>query len=70
MMRLGCGSHAVHGRPRDIVHKDPVCGMDVDPLEGYGRMFRGQLYRFCTRSCLDKFDASPERYIGSKEEAS
>lgn len=35
MMRVGCGAHMVHGhgggREAGARHKDPVCGMDVDP---------------------------------------
>jgi len=76
MMRYGCGSHMLSGRggrrrDRDssekegstVKHVDPVCDMEVDVEQGYGKMYKGTLYRFCSRSCLDKFDAEPERYI-------
>lgn len=40
MMRFGCEAHMVHGhgggREAGARHKDPVCGMDVDPKQGYG----------------------------------
>ncbi len=71
MMRLGCGSHMVHGHSKKeghaVSHKDPVCGMEVAPEQGYGKVYEGQLYRFCSRSCLDKFDAEPQRYLEKKE---
>ena len=41
---------------------DPVCGMKVDAEVGYLKMFRGKSYRFCSRDCLDKFEAEPDRY--------
>ena len=77
MMRFGCGAHMMHGhghghsgsrqqdkhddRPQEQV--DPVCGMAVDVDQGYGKMHEGTLYRFCSRDCLDKFEASPEQYV-------
>lgn len=67
MMRVGCGSHMVHGshgsHEKEINHIDPVCGMKVDPNKGYGKMQNGNLYRFCSKNCLEKFDEDPESYI-------
>ncbi len=71
MMRWGCGSHMIHGHgshsnDRDADHNkyiDPVCNMEVKADKGYGKMYGGTLYRFCSRSCLDKFDIEPQRYI-------
>ncbi len=71
MMRFGCGSHMGHGKHGGhagpgggtVKHIDPVCGMEVDVEQGYGKMYQRQLYRFCSRSCLDKFEADPDRYI-------
>ena len=74
MMRYGCGAHMVHGghgghAGHEAGHeteagstKDPVCGMDVTPDAGYGRAYQGRQYRFCSRSCLDRFDAEPSRF--------
>ena len=77
MMRFGCGAHMTHGghghgnqgdsKSDSPNHKDPVCGMSVDPNEGYGRMQDGHLYRFCSRDCLDKFEAEPARYANKHE---
>ncbi len=76
MMRFGCGAHVMHGghgHGHDSStdrgktdHRDPVCGMKVDPNAGYGMMHAGQLYRFCSRDCMDKFEADPERYAVRK----
>ena len=35
----------------------------VDMNKGYGKMYQGRLYRFCSRNCLDKFDQEPDKYI-------
>jgi YHS domain-containing protein len=77
MMRLGCGAHMIHGHGEEahghgeeaVNHQDPVCGMQVDPKQGYGKMYGDRLYRFCSRNCLDKFDADPEAFIGKTEES-
>ncbi|NIA02605.1 MAG: YHS domain-containing protein [Planctomycetia bacterium] len=74
MMRFGCGAHMVHGKHGNdskksnddsstAKHIDPVCGMQVDTEQGYGKMHDGQLYRFCSRSCLDHFEANPGQYL-------
>ena len=75
MMRFGCGAHMVHGHGgsstgQDPDHVDPVCGMQIPSHEGYGKMHSGHLYRFCSRKCLDAFDADPSRYTRSHEEVS
>ena len=69
MMRFGCGSHMVHGHHRQghgqeagSSQKDPVCGMDVEAGRGYSEVFGGHQYRFCSRKCLDKFDANPQQF--------
>ena len=74
MMRYGCGAHMIHGhgshRHHDGVKKkfiDPVCGMEVDTDKGYGKMYQGKPYRFCSRNCLDKFDADPEGCLNKAE---
>ncbi|MEO8052051.1 MAG: YHS domain-containing protein [Acidobacteriota bacterium] len=82
MMRFGCGAHMVHGHGGHEGHaghgpgtganmegmmtKDPVCGMEVQPGEGYAKMHQGRQYRFCSRKCLDQFEAEPQRYAQVK----
>ncbi|MGH9793189.1 MAG: heavy metal translocating P-type ATPase [Candidatus Acidiferrales bacterium] len=42
---------------------DPVCGMTVDPAKAAGTATHaGQTYYFCSKHCLAKFEAEPERY--------
>ena len=72
MMRYGCGAHRVHGghgghagQPDAAKTVDPVCGMEVEPTQGYGKMHEGQLYRFCSRACLDQFEADPGRFLNA-----
>jgi len=71
MMRFGCGAHMAHGNKSGhaehdsgtVKRFDPVCSMEVDVEQGYGIMHEKQLYRFCSRNCLDKFEADPDRYL-------
>lgn len=79
MMRRGCGAHAGHGghhggdgdraqgKPSNDV--DPVCGMRVPDDSGYAKIYRGLQYRFCSSECLDKFDTSPDQYLGQRHDA-
>lgn len=66
MMRFGCGSHMKHGKQskqQKTDHVDPVCKMTVDPQKGYGMMYKGTLYRFCSHQCMDKFEKESEKYV-------
>jgi YHS domain-containing protein len=45
-----------------VPSKDPVCGMEVEPGRGYSEVFGGHRYRFCSRNCLDQFDANPQQF--------
>jgi YHS domain-containing protein len=75
MMRFGCGAHMVHGghgshgnhgQPAESGDTDPVCGMQVAADSGYAKVYQGKQYRFCSRNCLDKFDADPQQYLGKE----
>jgi len=69
MMRHGCGSHMIHGKHQSQNKQDPqkdtdpVCGMSIDFDKGYGKMYKDNLYRFCSRNCLDQFEAEPGKYV-------
>jgi Cu+-exporting ATPase len=48
--------------------RDPVCGMTVDPQRAAGSVVhQGQTYYFCSTGCTAKFQASPEKYLGSQK---
>lgn len=52
--------------PKNI---DPVCGMTVDSHKAAGKSeYGGVTYYFCNLKCLEKFEASPEDYLGSSGE--
>ena len=75
MMRFGCGAHMVHGHGGHEGHEhgndgavggsaiDPVGGMAVAADQGYMKVYEGRPYRFCSRNCLDKFEANPGQYL-------
>ena len=43
---------------------DPICGMTVDPESAAGRyQYKGEMYYFCARSCLERFKADPEKAL-------
>jgi Cu+-exporting ATPase len=48
---------------------DPVCGMMVDPGRAAGHVEHvGKTYYFCSKSCVAKFSADPEKYLSGKRE--
>jgi YHS domain-containing protein len=50
--------------------KDPVCGMTVDTGRAAGwSSFGGQMYYFCSRECLERFEADPARYASRSVQA-
>jgi len=45
---------------------DPVCGMTIDPADAVGHVeHRGRTYYFCNQSCMERFQADPERFLDS-----
>jgi P-type Cu+ transporter len=45
--------------------KDPACGMDIEAASAAGHTeYKGQTYYFCGAKCKEKFDHSPEQYLG------
>src|SRR5689334_23781323 len=48
---------------------DPVCGMMVDPDRAAGHVdHHGKTYYFCSKSCVAKFSAEPEKYLSGTPE--
>jgi P-type Cu+ transporter len=66
-----CCSHSprAHGAPEPNAPGtviDPVCGMSVNPATAAGHYdYRGTTYHFCGRSCLERFKAAPESFLGA-----
>ena len=50
--------------------KDPVCQMEVEEATArWTSTYQGRTFYFCAQGCKETFDAAPERYLNSKEEA-
>ena len=48
----------------DLLVKDPVCGMEVDPHRAAGQTeHQGRTYYFCSTHCQSTFDADPSQYL-------
>ncbi len=46
------------------VHKDPVCGMTVDPFKATASIEHGgRLFHFCCKGCAEKFNADPAKFL-------
>ena len=45
------------------IQHDPVCGMEVVPQAAAAeRTLDGQRYVFCSKACVERFDADPLKY--------
>ena len=67
-------AHATHrhdeGSARRQTVKDPVCQMDVDPASAAGSFeHKGSTYYFCSKHCLGKFKADPDRFTAGPDAA-
>jgi YHS domain-containing protein len=46
-----------------LMERDVVCGMQVDPAKAAGSSeYNGKTYYFCSKSCKTKFDANPGQF--------
>ncbi|RWQ37969.1 MAG: heavy metal translocating P-type ATPase [Mesorhizobium sp.] len=60
----GCCSAKAAPSVADVIIRDPVCGMTVDPAVGKPTAEHGgHLYHFCSERCRSKFAAEPEKYL-------
>jgi len=50
------------------VNTDPVCGMEVAEGKGVHTEHSGKIYYFCSDTCLQKFKASPQKYLQADAE--
>ena len=45
---------------------DPVCGMTISPADSVGEVVhRGHTYYFCNETCLKRFTANPDEFVGA-----
>src|SRR5207248_1450802 len=64
------GIAEAHGRAVADRVLDPVCGMMVDPDRAAGHVEHGgNTYYFCSKSCVTKFTADPEKYLSGKRDS-
>ena len=50
------------------MHKDPVCGMTVNPQSAAASVqYQGHTYYFCSKLCKTMFEREPEKYIQPEE---
>ncbi|ODU00329.1 MAG: copper-translocating P-type ATPase [Planctomycetes bacterium SCN 63-9] len=50
--------------------KDPVCGMDVSPESAKGvSTFEGREFYFCSKSCQQRFDEAPAKFVEPRRQA-
>ncbi|PYU27311.1 MAG: copper-transporting ATPase, partial [Acidobacteria bacterium] len=49
---------------QEVMERDPVCGMQVDPASARAKSEHGgRTYFFCCAGCARKFEAAPEQYL-------
>jgi len=48
--------------------KDIVCGMDISVDSNFFTEYKHETYHFCSQSCQDKFELSPQSYITVEQE--
>jgi Cu+-exporting ATPase len=53
-----------------MTHLDPVCGMTIEEEDAVGsHTHDGTTYYFCNESCLERFKAHPDEFLGGAEPA-
>src|SRR6266581_2367889 len=53
----------LHGPAR---HRDPVCGMMVDPEKAAAKVeHAGKAYYFCSKNCAERFSGEPEKFLAA-----
>ena len=49
------------------MQRDPVCHMEVKDDAAATSEYKGDTYYFCAKSCKERFDRDPERYVSRSE---
>ncbi len=63
------GTSSERGRLRWMAPEsdtDPVCGKIVQTNQAKSAVHEGTVYYFCSNDCRDRFEASPQLYVGTK----
>ncbi len=48
--------------------KDPVCAMQIEESTATGaRTYEGTTYYFCSKTCLEKFQREPAKYVEKRQ---
>jgi YHS domain-containing protein len=63
----GAQSSPVKSLPSQDSERDPVCGMTVVAGQGYRKFHNGTSYSFCSKECLERFEAEPDRYSATQQ---
>ena len=59
---------AIPVQEQDVVVRDPVCGMTVDPDAGKpSHRHQGRTFHFCSERCRDRFAARAEAYLTARD---
>lgn len=62
-----CSGHGAKLAGAAVV-RDPVCGMEVNPVAGKSTFEHGgRLFHFCSEGCRGKFEAHPELFLTAKD---
>lgn len=64
-----CCQQKSRSHNESVTLKDPVCGMTVQPDSPLRHEHNGTTYYFCGTSCLRKFAADPQVFLGEKPPA-
>jgi YHS domain-containing protein len=57
-------TYELKGKEMTLMKKDPVCNMMVDENKAAATYeYKGEKYYFCMKSCKEKFEKEPEKYL-------
>ena len=53
---------AMKATDSNVTFRDPVCGMTVNEDSAHRYTYAGEVHRFCSSDCLEKYKADPDRF--------
>jgi P-type Cu+ transporter len=70
MSSQNTGSNSLPMLHQPVRHKDPVCGMMVDPEKAAAKVeHAGETYYFCSEGCAERFSRKPEKFLAASPAA-